>query len=61
MLPLFNSLTFGFGICLWDQNMKSINMSEKRLLLGRENATMGYSAAYPMGRELGIKAEGICF
>ena len=26
-------------------------MSEKRLLLGRENARMGYSAAYPTGRE----------
>ena len=26
-------------------------MSEKRILLGRENARMGYSAAYPTGRE----------
>ena len=26
-------------------------MSNKRLLLGRENARMGYSAAYPTGRE----------
>ncbi len=51
MLPLVNYLTFGFGICLWDQNMKPINMSEKRLLLGRENARMGYSAAYPTGAE----------
>lgn len=52
MLPLFNSLTFGFGICLWDQNMKPINMSEQRLLLGQKNAKMGYSTAYPTGWEL---------
>ena len=32
--------------------MKPINMSNKRLLLGRKNARMGYSAAYPTGREL---------
>ncbi len=51
MLPLFNSLTFGFDICLWVQNMKPINMSEKRLLLGQKNAKMGYSAAYPTRAE----------
>lgn len=54
MLPLFNSLTFGFDICLWVQNMKPINMSEKRLLLGQKNAKMGYSAACPTGRERGF-------
>ena len=27
-------------------------MSNTRLLLGRKNAKMGYSAAYPTGREL---------
>ena len=30
-------------------------MSEKRLLLGRKNAKMGYSAAYPTGRERIVK------
>ena len=36
-------------------------MSEKRLLLGRKNAKLGYSAAYPTGRELGEKwgSEGV--
>lgn len=51
MLPLFNSLMFGFDICLWVQNMKPINMSEKRLLLGQKNAKMGYSSAYSIGAE----------
>ena len=32
-------------------NMRPINMSNKWLLLGRENARMGYSAAYPAGAE----------
>ena len=30
-------------------------MSNKRLLLGRENAEMRYSAAYPTGRERIVK------
>ena len=54
MLPLFNSLTFGFDICLLVQNMKPINISEKRLLLGQKNAKMGYSSVYPTGRERGF-------
>ena len=32
-------------------NMRPIDMSNKRLLLGRENAMMRYSAAYPTGAE----------
>jgi hypothetical protein len=35
--------------------MRHINMGNKRLLLGRENAEMRYSVAYPTGRELGEK------
>ena len=30
-------------------NIRPINMSNKRLLLGRKNARMGYSAEYPTG------------
>jgi hypothetical protein len=32
-------------------NMSPINMSNKRLLLGRKNAKMRYSAAYHTGAE----------